>query len=449
MILHVRAQEDAVIMAYHAANVPSPSPFNRQRRGTSPAHFEYRERRPAPPAKPLGLPNPSFLQDLTGSLGGRSITDSASEDGDEDEDPASNAWGGGQQRHRSNSSTSGFADLATRVGNVVSSIASQPRSPVSRSYTPSLHPSDAELEAEAIREREHSRREAERILMKEAEERRRLENASQPNLAPPNPQTPSRPRRETIDIPSNRASGDSHISPGGTRWWSIAKQKLTPTKDKEDPNAPLTPAQEIIRESKLREKEEKLAEMEREKERLRQGKGEWPASPKTKQNDPTYLAMQTTSPNTRPSPQQQYSPRPIQQNTSPRLIQQNPSPSFGQKIVTPMTPPQVPSSSRTTALNFSPSPAPRAAGASGSGTEQPPLYAQFNRSTGALDIPATLLTVATRFEKLEKWTVNHVRALEERMKDVERYVSLSRDLRCLLKLRIVDTSLTERVEKKK
>ncbi|CAE6535062.1 unnamed protein product [Rhizoctonia solani] len=53
--------------------------------------------------------------------------------------------------------------------------------------------------------------------------------------------------------------------------------------------------------------------------------------------------------------------------------------------------------------------------------DAPPLYAQFTPA-GALDVPLTLLTVARRFEKLEKWTVGHVRALEERMKDVERYL---------------------------
>ena len=52
---------------------------------------------------------------------------------------------------------------------------------------------------------------------------------------------------------------------------------------------------------------------------------------------------------------------------------------------------------------------------------QPPLYAQFN-AQGALDVPVTLLTIAKRFEKLEKWTVSHVRALEERMDDVERWL---------------------------
>ena len=37
-------------------------------------------------------------------------------------------------------------------------------------------------------------------------------------------------------------------------------------------------------------------------------------------------------------------------------------------------------------------------------------------------MPGTLLTITTRFEKLEKWTVSHVRALEERMDDVERWL---------------------------
>ncbi|KIY53844.1 hypothetical protein FISHEDRAFT_32454, partial [Fistulina hepatica ATCC 64428] len=70
-------------------------------------------------------------------------------------------------------------------------------------------------------------------------------------------------------------------------------------------------------------------------------------------------------------------------------------------------------------------PSPRRAGdtsVSGSPSrEVPPLYAQFDAS-GVLDMPATLLTIAKRFEKLEKWTVGHVRALEERMSDVERWL---------------------------
>lgn len=53
--------------------------------------------------------------------------------------------------------------------------------------------------------------------------------------------------------------------------------------------------------------------------------------------------------------------------------------------------------------------------------EAPPMYAEFN-AQGALDVPGTLLAIAKRFEKLEKWTVGHVRALEERMNDVERWL---------------------------
>ncbi|KAG9310156.1 hypothetical protein JVU11DRAFT_9776 [Chiua virens] len=49
------------------------------------------------------------------------------------------------------------------------------------------------------------------------------------------------------------------------------------------------------------------------------------------------------------------------------------------------------------------------------------MYASFTPS-GTLDVPGTLLTIAKRFEKLERWTVSHVRALEERMGDVERWL---------------------------
>ncbi|KAH7926899.1 hypothetical protein BV22DRAFT_319560 [Leucogyrophana mollusca] len=38
-----------------------------------------------------------------------------------------------------------------------------------------------------------------------------------------------------------------------------------------------------------------------------------------------------------------------------------------------------------------------------------------------LEIPGTLLVLARRFEKLERWRVGHTRALEEHMGDVERW----------------------------
>ncbi|KAG1850959.1 hypothetical protein C8R48DRAFT_542124, partial [Suillus tomentosus] len=53
--------------------------------------------------------------------------------------------------------------------------------------------------------------------------------------------------------------------------------------------------------------------------------------------------------------------------------------------------------------------------------EPPPIYASFTPS-GTLDVPGTLLLIAKRFEKLERWSVTHVRALEERMGDVERWL---------------------------
>ncbi|KAH7926902.1 hypothetical protein BV22DRAFT_980558, partial [Leucogyrophana mollusca] len=51
----------------------------------------------------------------------------------------------------------------------------------------------------------------------------------------------------------------------------------------------------------------------------------------------------------------------------------------------------------------------------------PPLYASFTPA-GTLDVPGTLLVLARRFEKLERWSVGHTRALEERMGDVERWL---------------------------
>ncbi|KIY53843.1 hypothetical protein FISHEDRAFT_10500, partial [Fistulina hepatica ATCC 64428] len=68
------------------------------------------------------------------------------------------------------SSTSSVSQLATNLANKVGSIVQNisPRAPGGL-------PTDVELEAEAQRERDRSRREAELILMREAEERRRVE----------------------------------------------------------------------------------------------------------------------------------------------------------------------------------------------------------------------------------------------------------------------------------
>ncbi|KAF8333200.1 uncharacterized protein EI90DRAFT_3053338 [Cantharellus anzutake] len=386
----------------------APSPFNRQRRGASPALLDLRERKPVPPAGPLGLPNPSFLNELTGSFGGRSITDSpTSEDGEDTNQPHVDVWGD-PRRNRSYSAAAGFADLTSRMTTAVSNIASQPRSPSLKSDGLSQHLSDAEIEAEAIREREHSRREAERILLQEAEERRRAEDRREAFYNSPNPRSPDR-RRDTIDVPS--ASPKGHESPStppskGSRWWNIAKQKLSPSRDED---VQLTPAQEIIRETQQKQQQQRKDEGEEGKRRMKANRDGWPASPKAKTADPALTAIQTISPKNKLSTPNG-SPRPIQSNSPQRLH-------------SPMTPPQVPQAVSTTNLSFSPSgPRPSAISRPSESDNVNSMYNQFNPQTGALDIPATLLTVTARFEKLERWTVNHVRALEERMKDVERYL---------------------------
>jgi len=250
-------------------------------------------------------------------------------------------------------------------------------------------PSDAEIEAEAERERERGRREAERILAMErmkAEDRMTVEQRvlamlqSEQGRAAPLP-TPSRPQStQPSTTPSPSAS---QRDSGG--WWMAAKNKLTPTKD------PLTPAQQIIQETKSREKEKEKERKAQKKERRSKSKdseGEWPSSPERKYADPAYMKLNV--------PQTPATAHHVQQRSS--------SPSSP----TPLRHSNPPS--------LAPSPIRGA-----DNKASPPLYAQFS-SDGVLDVPSTLLAVARRFEKLEKWTVSHVRALEERMDDVEKWL---------------------------
>ncbi|KAH7106874.1 hypothetical protein BKA62DRAFT_685346 [Auriculariales sp. MPI-PUGE-AT-0066] len=226
-----------------------------------------------------------------------------------DDDP----WG---RQPPLNSAAKFATNLAQRMGSLISA----PRSP-------SLRPSDAELEAEAASERDRSRREAERILSREAEERRRIEqgvDGVQATLPPP--LSPGGNRRGRSPSPNPKDGG----------WW----KKLAPGKDKEPPQQ-FTPAQQIIEETKTRD-----VEVTRE----RSGTLSTPSFP-------------------------------------PMAMGQRP------------------------ALTPGGSPA----------RDVPPLYAQF-RPDGVLDVPGTLMTIARRFEKLERWTVGHVRALEERMNDVEKWL---------------------------
>ena len=208
---------------------------------------------------------------------------------------------------------------------------------------------DAELEAEATRERERSRLEAERILTLEADHRRREEE-------------------KILNSLSRSSDRDSYslttpVKENGGFFSGVFK-KLTPTKEA------VSPAQQIINETKARERTKSM------------GNGERVVS---------YLSLDTAQPPSMSSPSSRmsaYSNGPL--SPSP---QRTHGPPGGSPVLAPQA------------------------------GEQAPLYAIFNPQ-GSLDVPATLVTVARRFEKLEKWTVSHVRALEERMKDVEKYVDL-------------------------
>ncbi|TFK32400.1 hypothetical protein BDQ12DRAFT_587499, partial [Crucibulum laeve] len=175
-----------------------------------------------------------------------------SEDGSDDEDDR------GHWQERSPSPSSSVSQLAAsfaqRVGTFVGNIT--PRSPGGM-------PTDAELEAEAERERDRSRREAEAILTREAQQRRLVEERvlammeSTKSLPPPPSRSQSSP-----NPPSPSGSQKD-----GTSWWTAAKSKLTPTKDKE----PLTPAQQVIMDAKAREKKTgKVKEKEKERD------SQWP-----------------------------------------------------------------------------------------------------------------------------------------------------------------------------
>ncbi|KAK7052983.1 hypothetical protein VNI00_004304 [Paramarasmius palmivorus] len=294
------------------------------------------------------------------------------DDDDEEEDDDDTDERAGIQRSPSPASSVSqmAASFAQRMGDLVNGMAT-PRSP-------SL-PSDAELEAEAERERDRTRREAERIISREAAERKMVEDRVLAMMENTRALPPPPSRSQTMPNPNPP-------SPAGSQkesWWATAKNKLTPTKEKE-----LTPAQQVIQDAKTRDKEIK---------RLSKGKEkEWSSNPNL-QGSYADSALNLNLPPTTPTPQ------------APR----RPAPGS----------PASPTPSRSNmAPNLSPSPLrSKDAGSSSPSREAPPLYAQFN-AQGTLDVHVTLLTIAKRFEKLEKWTVGHVRALEERMSDVERWL---------------------------
>ena len=279
-------------------------------------------------------------------------------------------WG---RTHSPNSSVTKLAStFAQRVGSFVNNINARP---------PNGMPTDAEIEAEAERERDRSRRQAERILTQEAEERR-MEERVMAMLASSRPVTPQ--RAQTMPESSSPAGSQKDSAPS---WWIAAKNRLTPTKE------PLTPAQQIVLDTKEREKKEKKGGKQKDKAKERSLE-DWQPSSDINFSDPSLLNPNLSiplEPPRRPSPGSPASPTP------------------GSQRALSLPPSLAPSPLRSNDGHASPS------------REAPPLYAQFN-AQGTLDIAGTLLLVAKRFEKLEKWTVGHVRALEERMSDVERWL---------------------------
>ncbi|KAI0062480.1 hypothetical protein BV25DRAFT_1825481 [Artomyces pyxidatus] len=356
---------------------PPPTAMYKQqpRRTTSPS---------LPPPSPIDIPQPVYGNNQgrrppsplrNGFTVDPDSGEIHSEDGSEDEDDEDRdrTWG---RSHSPNPSITQYAtSFAQRVGSFVNGVGS--RSPL---------PTDAELEAEAERERDRSRREAERILTQEAEERRAMEERVLAMLQGTDSSPRATPPTRSQTMPPMDASPSASQKDGITSWWSAAKNRLTPTKE------PLTPAQQVVQEAKEKEKKEKKEARKADKKRS----GEWPASPERKFNDPTFLSLATP-----PGP----SPR--------RATPASPSsPTPGAAVFKPSSLP----------ASLAPSPLRSNDGhASSPSREAPPLYAQFN-SQGTLDMPGTLLVIAKRFEKLEKWTVGHVRALEERMGDVERWL---------------------------
>ena len=313
-------------------------------------------------------------------------SEDGSDDDDDDHDDPDVTWG--QRSQSPNPSISKFASsFAQRVGSLVSSVGS---------VAPPTLPTDEELEREAERERDRSRREAERILTQEAEERRLMEEKVLAMLHTTNnsPKQISPARSQSMPSHENPSPTPSQRDGAISSWWSAAKNRLTPTKE------PLTAAQQVIQEAKDKEKREKKEAKKAEKDRKRSA--DWPAASDTKYSNPALLSL--ASP---PKPSPKYT------SSAPS----SPTPA-SQGLPSSLPPSLTPSPMRllegpTASTSRSPSRSPS--------REPPPLYAQFN-DQGTLDVPGTLLIIARRFEKLEKWTVGHVRALEERMGDVERWL---------------------------
>ncbi|PVF93633.1 hypothetical protein CPB86DRAFT_789892, partial [Serendipita vermifera] len=263
-----------------------------------------------------------------------------------------NAWG---DEHMSPLSPALGATFAKVASSIVSSLRSPP-----------LRPTDEEIEAEAIKERERSRREAERILTMEAEERRLMEEKILALRG-------GRGNNSQTSLALSSIAADSPRKEDAPGWWQHAKNRMSGTRE-------LTPAQQIIQDTKVKDKESK------------KNKGKEPKTPTKKMSDPSILHLDI--------PQGSGGYHAGSNSPGSR------SPSHEGPSREATTPTRDNGVSAATRL---------------SKDDNPPTYAKFTPS-GTLDIPETLLTIARRFEKLERWTVGHVRALEDRVGDVEKWL---------------------------
>jgi hypothetical protein len=255
------------------------------------------------------------------------------------------------------------SSFVQRVGSLVTAA-----SPGSQ---PGYLPTEAELEAEAELQRENSRREAELIITQEAMERKKVEDRVLEMLEA----SRARPiRSQTTPSPGGPPSQSSTDKGSGSGWWSAAKNRLTPTKE-------LTPAQQIVIDTKAREKEKRKSKDK-----------EWPSNGKSKYQDPAYQSL-SLPPGARPPggmvggganviPGSPGSPSPYANRPANQLMSSPPrSPS--------RSPDHSPIRSQPNFVMGSPNmpqPGTSPALSATSSRDPPPLYAQFS-SQGALDVP--------------------------------------------------------------
>ncbi|KZT54997.1 hypothetical protein CALCODRAFT_519040 [Calocera cornea HHB12733] len=326
---------------------------------------------------------------------------------------------------------------------------------------------------EALRAREESRREAERILAQErgrqasqsVSEIERLDmeeevlrmlgtpskspRALPPTTGPgPGLSGPPTPNSAAPATPGTPGSGK-----GTPSWWTAAKARLTPSKEREAngrEGKELTPAQLVIAESrggKLRkQRSSSVGASEREREgngRGRSswfsprtsvdlasgspggqgGKKDWPAKGEKKFDDPAFALLNGNgNGNGPPTTGPQDHTRTRTQSLPPRAQQAGAG-----HLSAPSTPmhgppttshPHAHAQQVQAGSTLSHSPAPSFLSAPLPGRSP---YLSHTPS-GALNLPDSVLAMASRLEKLERWTVAHVRALEDRMKEVEEYV---------------------------